>query len=89
MWLNFLCPKYDFNILSKFTLVETSLALKTQSNNFALQIQIHAQDNIKWIRTLIFFKIYYLYDMKNFYLYYLVLFVQFFDKNMQVMVFDA
>ncbi len=38
MRLNFLYPKYDINILSKFTLVETSLAFKTESNNFALRI---------------------------------------------------
>ncbi len=56
MRLNFLYPKYDINILSKFTLVETSLAFKTESNNFALRIWIHVQDNIKWIRTLIVLK---------------------------------
>jgi hypothetical protein len=47
MRFNSLHPKSNFNILSKFTLVETSLAFKTRSNDYALQIQIHAQDNIK------------------------------------------
>jgi hypothetical protein len=47
MQLNSLYPKYHFHILSKFTLVEASLAYKTWSSNFALRIQIHAQDNIK------------------------------------------
>ncbi len=47
MQLKSLYPKYDFNILFKFTLVETSLAFKTRFNNFALRIQIHAQDKIK------------------------------------------
>jgi len=47
MQLNFLYPKYDFNILSKFTLIETSLTFKTWFNNFASQIRIHAHDNIK------------------------------------------
>jgi hypothetical protein len=43
----FLYPKFESNILFKFTLVETSLGFKTRSNNFALRIRIHAQDNIK------------------------------------------
>jgi hypothetical protein len=47
MRLNSLYRKSHLNILSKFTLVETSLAFKTRSNNFVVQIQIHAQDNIK------------------------------------------
>jgi len=38
MRLNFLYPKSNFNILSKFILVETSLAFKTWSNNLTLQI---------------------------------------------------
>jgi hypothetical protein len=31
MQFNSLYPKFDFNILSKFTLIETSLAFKTLS----------------------------------------------------------
>jgi hypothetical protein len=36
MQLNSLYPKFDFNILLKFTLVETSLAFETRFDNFAL-----------------------------------------------------
>jgi hypothetical protein len=36
MRFNYLYPKSNFNILSIFTLVETSLAFKTWSNNFDL-----------------------------------------------------
>jgi hypothetical protein len=69
MQLNPLYPKSNFIILSRFTLVETSLIFKIRSNNFALRIRIHAQYNIKQIITLIVCLIYYLYYMQTFYLY--------------------
>ncbi len=41
-----LYPKLNFSNLSKLTLFDTSILVKTQCNNYAFEIQIRAEDNV-------------------------------------------
>jgi hypothetical protein len=41
--------KLTFNNLSKLTLFDTSLTMKTQPNIFSFQIWIQVEDNMKYI----------------------------------------
>ncbi len=46
---NSLYLKLTFNNLSKLTLFDTSLTMKTQPNIFSFQIWIQVEDNMKYI----------------------------------------
>jgi hypothetical protein len=50
---NNLYPKLDFNNLSKLTLFNTPLVMKTWFNNFSFQKRIQMEDNMKCIKILI------------------------------------
>jgi hypothetical protein len=56
--LNSQYTKSIFNILFKFTLVDTSLVAKIWFDSFLFQIQIHAKDKLKWINICIVLKLY-------------------------------
>jgi hypothetical protein len=50
---NSLYPKSYFNNLSKLTLFDTSLTVRTQSNKFFFQTQIQVKDSMKCTKILI------------------------------------